>query len=202
MFGRESRTKAYRRVGTSKRKGSATTLRLSLFVRSASRSVLAADADAHEPALVSRDRSSILGKPWLEAATYPASQSGTIVSYCDIGSAYRVVDRIGSTLGVIPHRLGRANHRPPTGQRGAFFYARTGGGAPLPPSPNRLSKPERGAASRSSDSETANRPDGSPRRKLRISLNGETNMKRTASPASPGAKRGSCHDDLGREHLV
>lgn len=87
---------------------------------------LVASADADEPALVGPDRMSILGKPWYEASAMPVTTSGTVVSYGDISKAYRLVDRIGSSLELVSH-LFNGNQRP-TGQRGAFFYTRVGGG--------------------------------------------------------------------------
>ena len=57
--------------------------------------------------------------------------AGTAIAYGDIASAYRIIDRIGATVEVIPHIFGTVAGRP-TGQRGVFYYARVGGSVTVP----------------------------------------------------------------------
>jgi HK97 family phage major capsid protein len=85
-----------------------------------------AEASTTEPKFVAPDRQSILGKPWYEVSHMTTSVAGTTVAYGDIASAYRVVDRIGLTVELVPHLFGAS--RRPTGQRGLYAYARVGGG--------------------------------------------------------------------------
>jgi len=84
-----------------------------------------ANADEEEPALVSEDRSSILGRPWREVSHMVDGPTGLVAAYGDIRAAYKVIDRIGSSIEVISHLFG--SNQLPTGQRGFFFYARVGG---------------------------------------------------------------------------
>jgi predicted phage gp36 major capsid-like protein len=42
-------------------------------------------------------------------------------------SKYGIVDRLGTTIELIPHLFGASN-RFPTGQRGLYVYGRTGAG--------------------------------------------------------------------------
>jgi HK97 family phage major capsid protein len=72
----------------------------------------------------------LLRKPWNEA-NYLASPGDTasagndhILAYGDFGRGYVIVDRIGTTIEVVPHLFG-ANRRP-TGQRGAIMWFRSG----------------------------------------------------------------------------
>ncbi|WP_199236129.1 phage major capsid protein [Micromonospora sp. S4605] len=69
----------------------------------------------------------LLGRPMNECSDMDgvinASQTNHILAYGDFNN-FVIVDRIGSTLEVIPNLLG-ANGRP-TGQRGAFLWYRTG----------------------------------------------------------------------------
>jgi len=50
----------------------------------------------------------------------------------DLKTGYRIVDRIGSAIEIIPHLFGAAQGQFPTGQRGAYFYWRVGGGVVAP----------------------------------------------------------------------
>ena len=69
---------------------------------------------------------SILGRPTAVASEVAA---GTVI-LGDLGAAYVVADRAGFVLEQISHLFG-ANRRP-TGQRGAFGWARVGAGVVMP----------------------------------------------------------------------
>ncbi|MEZ5078436.1 MAG: phage major capsid protein [Solirubrobacterales bacterium] len=83
--------------------------------------------DAEEAALMSDDRSSILGKAYREVSTMSSKTTTSeekVLLYGDVASAYRIVDRVGMTVETVPHVFGE-NQRP-TGQRGLFAYFRVG----------------------------------------------------------------------------
>ena len=84
-----------------------------------------AEADTAQPKFVAPDRQSILGKPWAEVSHMTTSTAGTVAAYGDIAAAYRIVDRIGLQVELIPHLFGGSQR--PTGQRGLNAYARVGG---------------------------------------------------------------------------
>jgi HK97 family phage major capsid protein len=70
---------------------------------------------------------SLLGKPTYEAT----AQSGTFTTGQLIGvvgdfNYYKIVDRVGLNVEVIPHIFGAAQGNLPTGQRGLFAYWRVG----------------------------------------------------------------------------
>jgi HK97 family phage major capsid protein len=69
-----------------------------------------------------------LGRPKAELSTLvTTTTSGSkVVVGGDWATAYRIVDRIGMSVEIVPHLVG-ASHRP-TGQRGIFCYWRTGAG--------------------------------------------------------------------------
>jgi HK97 family phage major capsid protein len=71
-------------------------------------------------------RDAILGKPFRELSTLDsttASNKKPLV-YGDIAADFRIVDRIGLQVELIPHVFGGSQR--PTGQRGLFAYWRTG----------------------------------------------------------------------------
>jgi HK97 family phage major capsid protein len=53
-----------------------------------------------------------------------------VLAYGDIGSAYRVVDRVGMAVEVIPHVFGEEGA--PTGQRGLYAHFRVGAKVIIP----------------------------------------------------------------------
>ena len=73
---------------------------------------------------------SLLGKPWFENSNMDgsintaATANNYVLLYGDVRQAFVIVDRVGSTLELIPNIMG-SNQRP-TGQRGAMLYFRTG----------------------------------------------------------------------------
>jgi HK97 family phage major capsid protein len=73
---------------------------------------------------------SLLGKPWFENSNMDgtinpaATANNFVLLYGDVRAAFVIVDRVGSTLELIPNLMG-SNQRP-TGQRGAMLYFRTG----------------------------------------------------------------------------
>lgn len=81
-----------------------------------------------EPPLFNEDRTRLLGKPWSEVsvmATDPTTSGQNILLYGDLSAAYRIVDRIGLSVELVPHVFGP--NRRPTGERGLYAYWRTGG---------------------------------------------------------------------------
>jgi len=79
-----------------------------------------------EPSLFNENRDRILGKPFGEVSHMDAALTANkkILGYGDIAKAYRIVDRIGMTVEMVPHLMGE-NGRP-TGQRGLYAYWRVG----------------------------------------------------------------------------
>jgi len=59
-----------------------------------------------------------------------ATETNYPLVYGDFGAGMVIVDRIGSTIELVPHLVG-ANHRP-TGQRGALLWFRTGSDVVIP----------------------------------------------------------------------
>ena len=68
----------------------------------------------------------ILGIPTFEWSTMTSAMATTnkIAIYGDF-SQFLIADRIGGTIGLIPRLFGATN-RFPTGQRGLYYYWRTG----------------------------------------------------------------------------
>lgn len=97
---------------------------------------LVPNASTIEPSLVAPDRSAILGRGVAEVSDYPAAtdttptSGGTILTYGDINAAYKVVDRVGMSVEVIPHLFG--DNGRPTGERGLYARWRTSGGVVNP----------------------------------------------------------------------
>lgn len=88
--------------------------------------------DTEEAPLMSPDRSSILGKAYREVSTMSSkttTENEKVLAYGDIKSAYKIVDRIGMTVEIVPHLFGEGlgeNNPFPTGQRGLYAYFRVG----------------------------------------------------------------------------
>lgn len=76
--------------------------------------------------------STLLGRNALELSNMVATTTtgSKVLLYGDFQSGYVIVDRIGSTLELVPHLVG-ANRRP-TGQRGALLWYRVGADVVVP----------------------------------------------------------------------
>lgn len=78
----------------------------------------------------------LLGRPMNEVSNMDgsinaaASENNYVLLYGDFASGMVIVDRLGSTLELVPHLVG-ANRRP-TGQRGALLWFRTGSDVVIP----------------------------------------------------------------------
>jgi HK97 family phage major capsid protein len=59
-----------------------------------------------------------------------ATENNYVLLYGDFAAGMVIVDRIGSTLELVPHLFG--SHRRPTGQRGAPLWFRTGSDVVIP----------------------------------------------------------------------
>jgi HK97 family phage major capsid protein len=70
----------------------------------------------------------LLGKPVYEATAqsgaFTTGQKVAVVG--DYSRAYKIVDRVGMNIEIIPHLFGAAQGNLPTGQQGLFAYWRTG----------------------------------------------------------------------------
>jgi len=79
---------------------------------------------------------SLLGKAWHECSNMDgaidaaATANNFVLIYGDVRRAFYIVDRVGSTLELIPNLVG-ANQRP-TGERGAILWFRTGSEVVIP----------------------------------------------------------------------
>ncbi len=73
--------------------------------------------------------SPLLGKTWNEVSQMSSTIApGEFVAlYADWKALYVIVDRLGLTVEPIQHTFATANNRP-SGKRGLFGWARTGGG--------------------------------------------------------------------------
>jgi HK97 family phage major capsid protein len=78
-----------------------------------------------EPPLFNEARDTLLGKPWYEASNIVSTTTtGSLnLVYGDIASGFRIVDRIGLSVELVPHLFGGSGR--PTGQRGILAYWRT-----------------------------------------------------------------------------
>jgi HK97 family phage major capsid protein len=78
-----------------------------------------------EPAILPTREGALLGRPKIEWTTMDATVAANkkVLIYGDFRH-FLIVDRIGSTLEIVPHVFGP--NRRPTGQRGGFFYWRSG----------------------------------------------------------------------------
>jgi HK97 family phage major capsid protein len=86
---------------------------------------LVASASTVEPQIVSPDGQLLLNKKWWELSTMATSVAtgNRIAVYGDIDSAFRIIDRIGMQVELVPHLFG--TNRRPTGQRGLYAFWRT-----------------------------------------------------------------------------
>lgn len=94
-----------------------------------------ASGDADEPSLVSSDRTRMLGRRLNEVSTYTGASAtptsgGTILTYGDVAAGFRIIDRVGMSVELVPHLFG--TNRRPTGQRGLYAYWRVGSGVTVP----------------------------------------------------------------------
>jgi HK97 family phage major capsid protein len=85
---------------------------------------LVAEADTDEPSLFDAS-GNLLGKPWREASNMTTAKTtgSKIAIYGDVNAAFKIVDRIGLTVEIIPHLFGGSGR--PTGQRGMYAIWRT-----------------------------------------------------------------------------
>jgi HK97 family phage major capsid protein len=79
-----------------------------------------------EPSLFSDDRALFIGKPWAELSTLDATiaTGKNVAVYGDIAAGFKIVDRVGMSVEVIPHLMGENNR--PKGARGFYAFWRTG----------------------------------------------------------------------------
>jgi HK97 family phage major capsid protein len=79
-----------------------------------------------EPPLFNESRNTLLGKPWREVSHIVSTTStGSLpLAYGDVRAGFRIVDRVGLSVELIPHLFATANNRP-SGQRGLYAYWRT-----------------------------------------------------------------------------
>ena len=69
----------------------------------------------------------LLGKPAYEAtAQSGAFTTGQLIGVVGDFNYYKIIDRVGLNVEVIPHLFGAAQGNLPTGQRGLFAYWRVG----------------------------------------------------------------------------
>jgi HK97 family phage major capsid protein len=83
-----------------------------------------------EPQALPERGGQFIGRPKVEWTSHTASgvTTGTKVGiYADWNSMYKIVDRIGSSIELVPHVVGATN-RYPKGSRGLYFYWRVGAG--------------------------------------------------------------------------
>ena len=87
-----------------------------------SNSAFWADLGADQPPL-------LLGRPVVEASameTFDATGTENILVFGDF-SRYVIVDRVGTTVEIIPHLFDQSNGNRPSGHRGFYAFKRTGG---------------------------------------------------------------------------
>lgn len=79
-----------------------------------------------EPALFNEDRTKLLGKPWNECSDMDTKveESKKLAIYGDVAAGFKVVDRVGARVELVPHVMGENNR--PLGVRGLYFYWRVG----------------------------------------------------------------------------
>jgi HK97 family phage major capsid protein len=74
-----------------------------------------------------------LGRPKVEWSTMVSTTTtASRIMIAGDFSGYTVVDRLGTTVELIPHLFGAAQGNLPTGQRGLYIYGRTGAGVTKP----------------------------------------------------------------------
>ena len=90
---------------------------------------LVASGSTVEPQIVSADNLLLLGKPWNETSDMAtAVAANNKIAVCgDIKNAFRIVDRVGLTVELVPHLFGAAN-RFPLGERGLYAFWRVSSG--------------------------------------------------------------------------
>jgi HK97 family phage major capsid protein len=87
---------------------------------------LVASASSTEPQIVSPDGRLLLNKEWRETSDMATAvaASNKIAIYGSISDAFRIVDRIGMSVELVPHIFGSSN-RFPLGARGLYSFWRT-----------------------------------------------------------------------------
>lgn len=93
---------------------------------------------SEEPPPFNEARDRLLMKPWRELSALDSKvETGKEVAiYGDIAAGFKVVDRVGMSVELIPHLLGE--NRRPIGARGLYAYWRTGSGVVNPAALRRL----------------------------------------------------------------
>ena len=81
---------------------------------------------SEEPGLFNDARDRLLMKPWHECSDMDTKiEAGKkIAIYGDIRAGFKVVDRVGATVEIVPHLFGEEGR--PKGERGLYFYWRVG----------------------------------------------------------------------------
>ncbi len=79
-----------------------------------------------EPALFTEDRTKLLAKPWHELSTMSSALTANAIPliYGDIGAGFRIVDRVGASVELIPNLFG--TNGLPNGYRAMYMHWRTG----------------------------------------------------------------------------
>jgi HK97 family phage major capsid protein len=81
---------------------------------------------SEEPSLFNDARDRLLMKPWRECSDMSTKvEAGKkIAIYGDVRAGFKVVDRVGATVEIVPHLFGKEGR--PKGERGLYFYWRVG----------------------------------------------------------------------------
>lgn len=81
---------------------------------------------SEEPALFNDARDRLAMKPWYENSNMDAAVESEkkVAVFGDVAAGYRIIDRIGGTVELIPHLFNEAGL--PKGERGMYFYWRVG----------------------------------------------------------------------------
>jgi HK97 family phage major capsid protein len=82
-----------------------------------------------EPQAMPTREGPLMGRPVAEWSTMvnTTTTGSKVLIFADFKACYRIVDRIGLSVELIPHLFAAANHRP-SGQRGLYAFWRVGGG--------------------------------------------------------------------------
>lgn len=93
---------------------------------------LVASASATEPQIVSPDNKQLLSKPWYEVSPMASSvtASADIAVYGSISDAFRIIDRQGMSVELVPHIQGASGR--PLGERGLYAWWRVTSGVIVP----------------------------------------------------------------------
>jgi HK97 family phage major capsid protein len=88
-----------------------------------------------EPQIMPQGRDGpLLGKSAYEWSTLATATTTTtkIGLFGDFKTGYKIIDRLGMVVELVPHLFGAAQGNLPTGQRGLFMIARNSGGVVAP----------------------------------------------------------------------